>query len=411
MLCAAAVAVALGSIVPSLSVPATPATTVELAGTTAHSRTLTLTSPRPQPSGYFGIATAVTESTVVIGAYNENVSGHPHAGRAYLYNASSGDLVHSLRSPVLQNGGAFGNAVAISGTTVAVGAEGQNASGFAGAGQVYLFNATSGRLIRTLSSPTPQNDGVFGDAVAISGSTVVVGADNENASGYDFAGHVYVFNASTGAVLQTLTSPNAREVGLFGFSVAVDGATALVGAIGENASGTVGAGHAYVFNGTTGALLSTLTSPNPQYLGHFGTAVAIHGGRAVVGAPLETVSGFDAAGRVYIFRTTTGSLALTLTSPSPQTQGFFGESVGFTGDRLVVGASTETADGLSGAGHAYVFRSDGVLLSTLTSPNAQSGGNFGTAVAIRSATVVVGADFETVSGNPEAGRAYVFHVA
>ena len=64
---------------------------------------------------------------------------------------------------------------------------------------------------------------------------------------------------------------------------------------------SVMAGHAYIFNAKTGALISTLTSPNAQTYGFFGWSVAISGKTVVVGAPYETGSGIPEAGNAYIF--------------------------------------------------------------------------------------------------------------
>jgi hypothetical protein len=405
LLCVALLLATFLVLVPWCQAPTASSKLVTSFGLSSHSKPRTLTSPKPQTSGYFGISIAVSGSTLVVGAYNENASGYEHAGRAYIFNATTGARIRTLRSPEPQGGGGFGDSVAISGTTVVVGAEGE------GAGHVYVFNAMTGALIHTLTSPNPQFLGSFGISVAISGSTVVVGADNENASGYEYAGHVYIFKATSGALIHTLTSPNARTVGQFGFSVAISGTTAVIGATGENVSGKVGAGHAYVFKTTSGALISTLTSPNAQYEGRFGWSVAINDARVVVGALLETVSGNIGAGHVYVFRATTGALISTLTSPNAQTNGYFGGSVGVSGTKVVVGALTEDASGIASAGHAYVFKAaSGTLISTLTSPNGQIDGNFGSSVAISGTTVMVGADFETASGHSEAGHAYVFQL-
>ncbi|MGC2289579.1 MAG: hypothetical protein WA688_06955 [Thermoplasmata archaeon] len=99
----------------------------------------------------------------------------------------------------------------------------------------------------TLTSPNAQTDGYFGVSVAISGKTVVVGAPVETVSGNMYAGHAYTFKGKTGALISTLTSPNAQTDGSFGWSVAVSGTTVVVGAIGETASGYDSAGHSYVF--------------------------------------------------------------------------------------------------------------------------------------------------------------------
>src|SRR5437667_101580 len=102
---------------------------------------------------------------------------------------------------------------------------------------------------------------------------------------------------------------------------------------------------------------------------------------------------------------------ITLTSPNAQNGGQFGHSVAINeGDPLVVvGAPFETANALSAAGHAYVFdATDGSLVTTLTSPGAQIGGFFGYSVSISDTTAVVGARGETANALPEAGNAYVF---
>jgi outer membrane protein assembly factor BamB len=187
LLCVAVLMMTFLVLVPRSQALAASSKLVTSAGLSSHSKPRTITSPKPQTSGYFGISIAVSGSTLLVGAYNENASGYEHAGRAYIFNATTGARIRTLRSPEPQGGGGFGDSVAISGTTVVVGAEGE------GAGHVYVFNAMTGALIHTLTSPNGQIDGNFGSSVAISGTTVVVGADFETASGHSEAGHAYVF--------------------------------------------------------------------------------------------------------------------------------------------------------------------------------------------------------------------------
>ena len=129
----------------------------------------------------------------------------------------------------------------------------------------------------------------------------MVGAPSETANGFSNAGHAYTFNAKTGALISTLTSPNAQTGGYFGYSVAVSGSTVVVGAVDESAATKTAAGHAYTFNAKTGALISTLTSPNAQSIGEFGFSVAAAGKFVMVGAPYEIANGFSNAGHAYIF--------------------------------------------------------------------------------------------------------------
>ncbi len=355
-----------------------------------------LTSPNVEEYGQFGESIAASGSIVVVGAPLEGT------GHAYTFNAKTGALIATLTSPNPATGGEFGYAVAISGSTVVVGAPGETGAGFAGAGHAYTFNAKTGALGKTFTSPNAASFTDFGQSVAVSGSTAVVGAPFETASGESAAGHAYTFDTKTGALTGTLTSPNAQSGGSFGWSVGVGGTTVLVGAIGESVSGESYAGHAYLFNAKTGALISTLSSPNSQTNGEFGFAAAVSGSTAVVGAAGE------GDGHAYTFNAKTGAAIWTFTSPNPVSGGSFGCSVAVIGATVAVGAYGETASGDTFAGHAYTFGAKtGALIATFGSPNPQASGDFGDSVAVSSTTVIVGAPFESAYGLTHAGQAYL----
>ena len=370
-------------------------------------RPLGLTSPNAQGTGLFGFAVAVSGSTVVVGAPHEAATGLSDAGHAYLLNLNT-ERVITLTSPTPQTTGFFGWSVAVSGSTVVVGAPDETASGLAGAGHAYLFSASTGDLLGTLASPNAQAGGVFGGAVAISASTVVVAAYGEKNGSTTSAGHVYAFNATNDDLALTLTSPNAQIGGYFGYTVAVSASAILVGAPDETALGRQQAGHAYAFNPSTGAPLATLTSPNALIDGAFGSSVSLSGSTAVVGTPYETVSSVSDAGQVYVWNATSGELLSTLASPNPQASGDFGYSVAVSGSTVVVGAPGETADGAV-TGSVYTFAGAPAASSDrFVSLNPTADGEFGIAVAISGSTIVVGADFETVAGSTDAGHAYLF---
>src|SRR5438093_1102672 len=167
--------------------------------------TITLTSPNAQTGGEFGLSVAVSDGDpiVVVGASQES-AGTPaqtHAGHAYVFDATDGALITTLTSPNAQTNGQFGRSVAVSGTTVVVGALGESAGTPAQtlAGHAYVFDASTGFLTpTTLTSPNAQTDGQFGRSVAVGGTTVVVGARREIVGLLTLAGHAYSFDASTG---------------------------------------------------------------------------------------------------------------------------------------------------------------------------------------------------------------------
>ncbi|MEP0546713.1 MAG: Ig-like domain-containing protein [Rhodothermales bacterium] len=293
--------------------------------------------------------------------------------------------------------------------------------------------------VLTLTSPNPEALGNFGVSSAgvpdLNGDgrgDVLVGAWREN-GGAENAGRAYVISGATGARLRTLVSPNPELDAQFGRSVAgvpdTDGdgqGDLLVGAPLED-GGASNSGRAYLFSGATGALLRTLTSPNPQLGGVFGLSVGgvmdVDGdgrGDLLVGAQGED-GGMEDAGRAYVFSGATGALLQMLESPTPEVNGFFGVAVAAVPDLdddgagdLLISAGGEDG-GTQDAGRAYVFSgATGELLHTLASPNPEGGGQFGSAVAgVADADgdgrgdLLVGALFETV-GQLDAGRAYLF---
>ena len=315
----------------------------------------------------------------------------------------------------------FGYSVAVSGNYAIVGAYGEDQVGYNNTGKAYIYNVTTGALLHTLTNPdtynTPADDN-FGWSVAISGNYAIVGAYSEDASGFTLSsGAAYIFNATTGALLHTLTNTNlygTRHADLFGWSVAISGNYAIVGAIGEDSVNYNSTGSAYIFNVTTGALVHSLNNPVISgYQDYFGWSVAISGNYAIVGTPQgELFDGANAVGKSYIYNVTTGALLHTLNRPNASPGDFFGSSVAVSGDYAVVGAWGEFGGGYS-SGKAYIYNvTTGALIRTLDNPNAYStsdGDRFGFSVAVSGDYAVVSATREDQAGS-ESGAVYIFNV-
>lgn len=273
----------------------------------------------------------------------------------------------------------------------------------------------------SLSSPEARGGEEFGSAVAISGNNAIVGAPLERSFR---AGVAYIFNVTTGALIHTLNNPSTNSISddQFGNNVAIDGNYAIVGVPREDDANTQ-SGKAYIFNVTTGALVHTIDNPNAfgtSQSDNFGTSVSISGDRAIVGASSEDDDTVTNNGKAYIFNVTTGALVHTLDNPDPVSgQGdFFGFEVGISGDRAIVGALNED-DGIYGnAGKAYIFNvTTGALIHTLDNPNdARDPANdkFGEAVAIYGNYAAVGVPQEEITiGNATSfgsGVVYVYNV-
>jgi hypothetical protein len=217
-----------------------------------------------------------------------------------------------------------------------------------------------------------------------------------------------VFTQTPGS--ETLLTPgDTTYFQQFGWAVAADGETVVVGAPADGPRGLYNAGAAYVFVRDRGAWTeqAKLVADDPAECSQFGYAVAIHGDTLLVGAHYDSAY----AGAAYVF--TRAGDAWTqqakLTPADAAAGKEFGCAVGLQGDLLVVGAMAD-AEGGYNAGAAYVFGRAGVIWSQqakLMSDLAQPGDLFGFAVALAGDTVVVGSPFDDDVGI-DAGAVYVF---
>ena len=185
----------------------------------------TVSSQRAIPSSVgransdrFGFSVAIDGDYAVIGAIGEDddatgLNNLPSAGAAYIFKKNTGtgnwELLKKIVASDRAASDAFGNSVAISGSTIVVGAanEDEDAAGMnnaAGAGSAYVFSQNEGgtnnwgQVKKIVASDRAANDN-FGNSVAISGSTIVVGAylEDHDAAGMNFAnnaGSAYVFS-------------------------------------------------------------------------------------------------------------------------------------------------------------------------------------------------------------------------
>jgi len=324
-----------------------------------------------------------------------------------------GNEVAKLMASDAQANDQFGNSVAVSGDTAVIGAYGEDTGG-SYAGAAYVFTRSGGSWIQQakLMASDAQTYDYFGVSVAVSGDTAVIGAYSE-ATGGSGAGAAYVFTRSGGAWVEQakLMASDAQSSDQFGYSVAVSGDTAVIGAYGEDTGGS-GAGAAYVFTRSGGAWVeqAKLMASDAQSSDLFGRSVAVSGDTAVIGAHRETTGGSN-AGAAYVFTRTGGSWTqqAKLMASDAQASDYFGVSVAVSGDTAVIGAHREATGG-SNAGAAYVFTRTGgswTQQAKLMASDAQESDQFGYSVSVSGDTAVIGAHREATGGS-NAGAAYVF---
>ncbi|MEY2407458.1 MAG: hypothetical protein QOF48_128 [Verrucomicrobiota bacterium] len=386
---------------------------------------LTLANPNPLNSQYFGSAVAISGTRVVVGVWLDN-TGANGSGAVYVYdlaNAAPTVPVVKLLNPTPGAFDEFGTAVAISGTRIVVGAQGDDFGvGDAGTAYVYdLAGATPTVPVVTLANPTPLSGEYFGLAVAISGTRLIVGAYGERTVDF-YVGAAYVYDLLSGSPntpVYTLRNPTPANGDYFGVSVAISGTRAVVGArFDDTAALNSGSAYVYELAGPTPTTpVLSLSRPNPVGNEFFGISVSMSGPRIVVAAHRDN-TGATNAGAAFVFDLSSATPSipiLTLTNPTPAAQDVFGRSVSISGDRVVVGApmdDTRAAD----AGSAYLYDLAGALpavpAATLDAPEPRlaGGDQFGISVSVSGTRLVVGAYWND-TGASNAGSAYVYDLA
>ncbi len=355
----------------------------------------------------FGVSVAISGSTVVIGARDDDDLG-TQSGSAHIYQVdASQDPPEKLVAPDPGDFDHLGGAVGISSDTVIVGAWGDDGT-FSDSGSAYVFVKTGGawQEQQKLTASDPGSNRYFGNAVAASGNTVVVGAQTDGNLGNEGSAYVFARAGGVWAEQAKLISSDGPWWGddWFAGSVSISGDTVLVGASQNNG---VGAVYVYDRSGSTWSESQKLTALLPAS-DWFGYSVDIAGNTAVVGAPNPLGSGIGSA---YVFERTGGvwvqqqQLVGSDTAPGD----WFGVRVSLSADTAIIGAHQDE-DGGSGSGSAYVFVRNGstwVEQQKLTASDAGAEDLFGLGVAVHGDKAVVGAYRDDDAGN-DSGSAYVF---
>ncbi len=250
----------------------------------------------------FGSSVAISGDYIVIGATGEQPSTEGLAGSAFLYRISTQTKLFEVTNP---NGGtyadSFGNSVTVNSTAgiFAVGATYEDTGG-TDSGAVYIYSIASGTLQQSVFGS--EYAAWFGAYLTMNDSRIVVGSDRPEAN----LQKVRILNTS-GSLLSTISNPTPYDVGYqdsFASAIGVSTNYVVVGAPYEDEVNNISAGKAYVYDLSTGSLIQILDNPtaySTSYGDAFGTSVAAYGNYVYVGAPWEGDAGGSLSGKVYVF--------------------------------------------------------------------------------------------------------------
>ena len=361
-----------------------------------------------QENDRFGSSVSISGNYSIVGAYHEDGVGS-NRGAVYIYRRTGtntwGEEFKIVASDAedLDN---FGRSVSINGDYAIVGADQEDGAGVApGAqrGAAYVYRKTGlntwGEEFKITASDTADLDR-FGFSVAINGDYAIVGSYASNTD----KGAAYIYRR-TGLNTwgeETIIVASDGAVGdQFGWSVSIDGDYAIVGADQEDGTGFL-FGAAYIYNRTglnTWDAGVKIVAPDAADGDIFGWSVSIDGDYAIVGADQKNVF----RGAAYIYNRTglnTWDAGVKIVAPDAADNDFFGRSVSINGDYAIVGADQNNS--------VYVFERASLntwsFVKQIVASDAQIGDDFGRSVAIDESYSIVGA-YKT--GN-DVGSAYIY---
>ncbi len=305
----------------------------------------------------------------------------------------------------------FAYSVATSGSTTVIGAYPKTIGSNASQGAAYVFALVGSNWVQMpdLVAGDGKAGDDFGWSVAISGNAAVIGAPNKTIGSNTSQGAAYVFAYNGANWVQqgsALTASDGSAGDYFGRSVAISGNTAVIGASLHN--GGLGVAYVFALNGTNWVQQTELAASDGVAGDYFGSSVAISGNTALIGAATKTIGSNTLQGAAYVFVHSGSSWGpqLELTASDGATGDSFGRSVAISGNTAVIGASGKN----SNRGAAYVFAYGGSWSqqAELTASDGASNDRFGFSVATSGNTALVGASTKTIGSNTQQGAAYVF---
>ena len=355
-----------------------------------------------------GISVAIYGNTAVVGAY-KNDSNCSDCGAVYVYEPGDSQWIEKQKL-VPSDGSAndqFGRSVAIEGNTIVVGSYYDD-----GTGSAYVF-ARLGSVWtqqQKLIAPDAASGDRFGCSAAIDNNIIVIGAYGDDSQ----TGSAYVFTrtGSTWSFQQKLS--DAQPGDNFGYSVAIDNNTIIIGAPNHSHSEFDYAGSAYVFTRSeqSWSQQAVLWASDPAYRDHFGFSVALDGNSAVIGAYEGGVDVITKAGAAYAFaKTDTGWVEQQklFDGSDPCSGEDFGWSVAIKNDTILVGCPYDFVNG-NMTGSVFEFVRTGltwVQSDRLTAGDANANDEFGKSVALAGRHIVIGAPYNYNNGK-SSGSAYLF---
>ena len=332
-------------------------------------------SPVPTQSEYFGFCVDIGENVIAVGAYGKD-DVVTNSGIVYLYGRDIGGagnwgLIKSIKPETAGFNYNFGTWVEVSDSYLAVSSPNEN-----GEGKVFIYYKNEGGvdnwgLKKTLSSPNPGTNFYYGDETSLDGDRILVGALKDFNTNFFDTGRSYVYAKDEGGIdnwglIKTFEPSELSSQQEYGVSVDLNGDYLIIAAE-EDDEAAPNAGAAYIYRRNEGGidnwgLVEKVFDCEATGNDDFGTAVAINGNQAIIGADDHNAVG-DNSGAAYFYNLSPNQLHVNNTSISSSNSLMFQSGMTLTSD-----------DQINESGKTVKFKSiDAIELQNSFSVNAMTG--------------------------------------
>ncbi len=348
----------------------------------------------------FGESVSLSGDTALIGVRNDDIAGSNDVGSAYVFTRSRGTWTRQAKL-IADDGEAydqFGYSVSLDGDTALIGAAAEGPTFSEGSAYIFTRSGAVWTQQANFAAEDGADDDYFGSSVALSGGTALIGAFGLE-SAYVFTGSGVSWTSQA-----KLTPSDGESDDKFGISVSLSGDTALVGAPWNEFKG---AAYVYTRSGGTWAEGAKLTASDGESLDQFGGSVALSGATALIGASAK--DGYTGGAYVFTGSGPTWTEQAKLAAEDGVTFDYFGNSVALLDDTALVGAFGKDSQ----TGSAYVFTRRGTTWTQktiLTASDGETGDQFGNSLALSGDTALIGAFQDDTTTLSDSGGAYVFRL-
>lgn len=380
----------------------------------------------------FGYAIDISDTHLLVG-----FSGYSsYSGRAYLYNISTGGVVHTLNNPNITGSTAsdrFGRDLKLQGVRIFCAATGEDTEVGNDMGVVYAFSVTTGQRLYTVKNPAEygtSTDDDFGRTIVASEKYTAIAAPSEFNDAEDNDGVVYIYDTKTLALLFSIRPPEASGTVLaeryFGDHMAIHENNLLIQSWLQLINTNV-----YLYDLDTREFKHTFVNPirDGVRADHYGLGLAISEDYIAIGAPRENM-GDSKGGVVEIYNATTLSFIRLIENPVPSPAAYFGAKLKLVGDKIIIsspGAPIVSPPNLQVyVGAVYVYNVvTGALLKTIENPQTSKTisvirefenpsninyDNYGSIVAMCDDYIAVTSAMEVDTVTGAKGKVHVFNV-